>query len=157
MLEKRNSAHQRSHQHLIPTIRIQVQRRKLYYAQENIEPSPNCVILGLFLHQKEIQKLQIRLEESSFPHRAQSEERNTGGGSIGFRISAMAGGPGGERDGKGEERGAWRCAQDDEEKSNSRPFRTRRSRPSSSTADENSPTRLHLLLPTDDEKPQSRP
>ncbi len=44
-----------------------MQRRKLYYAQENIEPSPNCVILGFFLHQKEIQELLIRYRRVFIP------------------------------------------------------------------------------------------
>jgi hypothetical protein len=103
-------------------------------------------------------------EEYSFPHRAQSEERNTGGGgssssrNLGFRISAMAGGRRARRKRRGTRSLTVRARRrDDDEKFNSRPLRTRRSRPSSSTSDENSPPRLHLLLPTDDEKPQFRP
>jgi len=165
MLEKRISAHHRSHQHLILTIRIQVQRRKLYYAQENLEPNTNCVILGFFLHQKEIQKLQIRYRRVFIPTQSTiGGEKHPGGGgssssrSLGFRISAMAGGRRARRKRRETRSLTVRAGRrDDDEKFNSRPLRTRRSRPSSSTADETSPTRLHLLLPIDDEKPQSRP
>lgn len=80
MLEKRISAHHRSHQHLILTIRIQVQRRKLYYAQENLEPNTNCVILGFFLHQKETQKLQIRYRTVFIPTQSTIGGRETPGG-----------------------------------------------------------------------------
>jgi hypothetical protein len=157
MLEKRISAHHRSHQHLILTIRIQVQRRKLYYAQENLEPNTNCVILGFFLHQKEIQKLQIRYRRVFIPTQSTiGGEKHPGGGgssssrSLGFRISAMAGGRRARRKRRETRSLTVRAGRrDDDEKSNSRPLRTRRSRPSSSTADE----RLHLLLPIDDEKP----